>query len=1579
MTLPSTAKTPTSPPSVAPLAHDERIRAAELRSEAQLTNDRTQKAALLYEAGFVTEALLHQPAHAVQDYLSAYNSDNRSRLPLLSLLRMFERRSSYKNLARLYDAELRGARSPHEKAIALVDQACLDVIHEGDSQAVTARLWRALEHDVSGEAALLLEANRRAAADQDAAFKALLLRSESCDDAHHRGVLLLEVAAQREQAGELRAALEALRAATRGKPPHEIFLVALMRFARQHGFTSELVEACEQRAELIANELSERLVDPEPDQPLIELLRSRAVALWYEAARLRCTHLSDARGAIDCLSKALATRPDDLLLRKTRMLAYDLLEDRASAAEEAKALLEQGAEGEDAATLHFRLAEHALVAGDTARARESLMEAITSASGSIAADAILDDLLLDDGRHQDRIERRESRAAGADGERAGRWLLEAAQLAAHELGDATRARALFERAEAKFPGQVETARAAYGAALSTRDPALSNLALQLMLALELEEQERAALLLHGVDLADSEQRERELLALALDAREEREPLAQIARQRAAEAKDFALLSRAHETLSALSRRDDEAVAHLCCAARASVRGADLPRARELLERALGRDPAHAYAISLLEELLRRQGQGQELIELLRRAADGEQSGESAELALISAGLVAEKQGDAARARTLYETAARKRPGSVSALWCLSRLAQRTHDDALARDAQLRLADLELARGEPGVESLLAGELLDLQADAAEQAEPELARRLAPLLGNERLARHAALVLLVGGKLPAELRARALDVLEAHTEAGQKGIVAREQLSQALSAGEPHARLFDLSEEVLRLLPKDVWASFCKSCVPLPHDEEGHANLLLSLAELCGDANARRALTAEARWTERLYRSGALGGEPASAADASAARVLLESAAPARDDALRVAALSALEARFDGAERAELVLARGSALLARGDAVEALRCARELLRADPTDPCALELKRVAGRAAGDFRAVVEAGEALAAQLDGDFALSLLEESAMVRSDELDDPPGAERILGEVLARAPARPVAYARLHDLLAEKSDTAELIALVAARTKHVHDAEQLAKLFYELARLQRARGELELALDAIDNVLMLEENVGALALRVEIHSARQEWDEAVAALEAMAVASGVPKAQRRLARLGAADFLEHRLGRPRDALLQLDKVREDGHEDLPLLVRIADVAERAHEVQRAVEALALAAARAPLSERIRLSLRRARLARDTLGRSDQAIVAFREVLDDDPEQREAVRELWALTNDRAAIACFEQAARANLQSAPLDSQPLRDLRMWADLVGERDAAFAALLGLSVLAHVDEEERRQCDAAIRRAFPAQLRAGVALTSKELAPLLAPALDARYANLLRTLFSAAAEIDQLEPGRFGVGRGQRLSTREPSALRDEAAAMAGALGVTLGDIYVGGNDLLRIAALPGDGSVSLVLGMGVSAPLGPTRRHQLALQLAACRLESLPLLSRGNVHAARLVWAALVAAEWPLPDALADEDLGDLPRSMGRVLPRKLRKALPELARSLPDGGTDVQRQCALLLAHTRRLALLIGGDLQAGLDDAVGALPSREVIARSPAAIDLIRTWTSAPLAALRKKLGLSL
>ena len=118
-----------------PERSDARARVRQLRAEAGLTSDRVAKALLLYEAGYLNEILLHQPAQAVQDYLSAYNADNRLRLSLAALVRMFERRRSYKNLTRLYEAELRSARSPTEVGTALTDQAVLAAV-SGEPRAL---------------------------------------------------------------------------------------------------------------------------------------------------------------------------------------------------------------------------------------------------------------------------------------------------------------------------------------------------------------------------------------------------------------------------------------------------------------------------------------------------------------------------------------------------------------------------------------------------------------------------------------------------------------------------------------------------------------------------------------------------------------------------------------------------------------------------------------------------------------------------------------------------------------------------------------------------------------------------------------------------------------------------------------------------------------------------------------------------------------------------------------------------------------------------------------------------------------------------------------------------------------------------------------------------------------------------------------------------------------------------------------------------------------------------------------------------------------------------------------------------
>jgi hypothetical protein len=1570
-----TQKTETMPPakpgSFVPPSHEVEARIQELRSEAQTASDRAQKAALLYEIAHLEETVLLNSGRAVQNYLAAYNADSRMRLPLYALLRMFERKRSHKNLQRLYDAELRSARTAAERATALIDQGVLAIVAASDLEVARARLEQALEHDPESlDALLLLEWNRRAVHDEQRAAQALFRRAQLTDDPLLRGTLLLEVAALREQAGDVGSALEALKAAALGDAQHEGFLIALSRFARQHGHTQELVEATEKHAELIEADLATSRGGE--DAAPVEL-KARAVALWYEAARLRCGSLGDAEGALSCLAKALALRPDDILLRQTRMLAYDMLEDRERAAQQAEQLLSEGVTGEHAAALHFRLAENALVRGDLDNARTSMMEAIAQAGGSIAADTMLDDLLLDEERHRERIERREARAAAADPARSSRWLLEAALIAAHELRDQAQSSELFRRALGKAKGNPDLLREAYGAALDVQNDETAQLALDGLLGLSLDDDEWPALVHHRVELGNGAASE--VLAKYLDDPRGRHVLPHLAREHAAEAKDYALLARSHGTLADCVVRSEDSVAHLCAAARAALRANEAARAEAFLHKALERAPGNRYAVTLLEEALRSRGENEEVVQLLRKTAEAQTGTRDAELSLLLAGAAAEAAADKVHAAQSYEEAADRNPKSVGPLWALLRLGERTADPALELSAREGLAAREQSDHRASIETLLLAEHYDLLSDKPELAEQNLMATLDdPAVGHHAAA---ALALLRGADALkrrhalATLRDRAGDSSSAFMRAIGQETALQEELKHETRAAV---------DQLLAATPTDRWALYTRT-VDAQQKPLEHAESLEALAAQLKDPNLRDASRAAALHA-RLLGEGKFDAEA----------VTYENMGPAlarrfagfvdvANAAQRARALTVYEENADDGERAEILHALTRSRLLAGDAKGACQAAREALAIDANDLTALEALRVAARRSGAFRDAADACDKLAQHTEGDLWAQLLEESAALRMDYFSDNEGALSRLRRIHEAYPARPITYGRLHDLVAQTEDSQALIDLVFDRTEQIDDAAELARLFYELARLYRAGGDLEAALGAIDNLLMLEEHVGGRALAVEIHSARGNFVEAVEALRALAVCNDVPKAQKRLARLGAADFLENRLRDPDGALDELHKLDEEGHGDLALYLRMADVAERTNKLERAIQALDKASSLSRGDQRVDVLMRTAALYAEKLSRPRDAENAYERVLSLRPGHSDAALKFAALTKDDArreqVLGRFEAEVRAECQAHPLDGDALRKLLTIANLRVQPDVSFIALSALSSLGLANLGERDATDVAVRKMLGARVDASSTLDGATLRELLTPPADEKYLLLTQTLFSAAGEIDQLEPGRFGVGRAQRVSPRETNHVREEVNAMMLALGIKPGDFYVGGDEATRALAMPRDNECGFVVGVGVTAPLSTMRRHQVALQLAAVHLRTLPLVARAPAQTLRLVLAALAVADCPLPAKVPREALAEDMKLLGKHLPRRVRKSLSELGKGLSEDADRLERHLRLQARHTRRLALLLGGDVGAALESLLGTLPKKEAIANSEDALDLIRAWTSAPMATLRRRVGL--
>ena len=1158
-----------------------------------------------------------------------------------------------------------------------------------------------------------------------------------------------------------------------------------------------------------------------------------------------------------------------------------------------------------------------------------------------------------------------------------------------------RARALFAQADALAPGSAPLLYEAYGAALDLRDDELARFALDRLLGLDLQPDERAALVHHRYELGDAADR----LAL-VDAELTRgeasgsaPEIPRAALTQAAQAREYARLAQLHEALAAASDDSDAKVAEQCAAARAWVRAGEPARARTLLVSVLEQEPAQRYALTLLEEVMRTQGDAAGAIELLRAAAAQRESARDTELHLLAAGAAAESAGEFEAAAASYREAASagdgRQAGSYGALWALLQLARRRGDSELERSAREALVAREEARGRGAVETLLLAEHLDLveQQPAAAQA------RLARALGDEDVGHHAAIALALSRTAPLEMREQALELLATRATDSLRPALLRQLGGELIAHSGRPARVLDLAERVSVVRPDDRWAIWTRTHTRLSHQDDD-ASALESLAAITTDPQVADAARAEALWARQLAApeqplDAALEALPPTPDELGVelgpelAAVVAAVASPAHDAALRAQALDRLARDAEPELRPAALLALARAQLAQEDDVAAIETIEELLRLEPSSLAGWELAYVAARRRAHATLLAAAAEQLAALLEGEEALALLEEAADIHIDQLDDLPEAERLLGRALALEPTRARAYARLHECLVQRGDEAGLIALVRKRTTLIDDPEALLALYYELARRERKRGQIDAAFDAVDHALMLDdEHVGALALLADIHTARGDFAAAVGALERLAKGRDLPATQRRLALLGAADFLENRLADREGALARLEQLVEREPDDPKLALRVADLCERmgkeegrTEDARRAsLQRAAIALSRAveleqSVGARVALGLRLGDLLRDELAQKEAAAEWYARVLAWSPDQLAAARAHFAITADRAQLERTEQALRSRAQAAPRSAEPLRKLASLAAVTDDRALAHVALAALSALGDVRDDERAAWEESQRRVRALRIEAGRTLTDHELADLLTPPLEPHANALARAVFAAAAELDDLTPARFGVGRGQRVSAKEPSALRDELRALVGAVGETLDELYVGGSAATGVAALPRNGQLSFVLGPKVESPLAGSARHAVALQIAGAHLQTLPLLVRGARDGARLLWAAIAAEELPLPRGARRDDLGDLPRTVSKALPRRTRRSLAELIRALPDGGDGLVAHCSSALAYTRRLALALSGELEAALEEAG---------ADGEEALDLFQTWTSAALSASRRKLGLA-
>ena len=1620
----------------APIETIEAIAAAvgRLRAEVDATNDRPRKARLLNEAGEIQERGGDEPG-AARDYLAAYNADTSFREPLEGLVRLLERRRSLANLGKLVEALVAAAVTPEERARALTERAIFSEDVQKDLEGARGAAREATETGAIasdlGAAWLTLELVASKLGDAALREEALAGRAELAIDPTWKAMLLIDVAALAAASGDIDKAIEtAAKARDIGEGATWAATGAIERITRAEpglAGTDEArararlhAEALEARAEMVREALGNAARGDALGVPLHARTVEHATDLLLHAADSRRVSSELGRAAealdraLDMLGGSRPPRDDEptsgggpldvtsaveRLVLNARLRLAESVGDTALAAELARRRMVGETDGGVAASLAMRLAEHAASEGDLPKALEALSVATERDPVSAPARALKIDILdagttaADAARFAEELE--ELSKHYGTGEAQGRALLLASYVWGARADNAERAREALGQAEACGVGKELVARLGRSLASLRNDDAWYEAATRSLIECKPESElpllwvELARLRLAQNDEASATKATGALrgipegawLGRVLDGLTGGATGAGASGEEAVD--DKADSARARKAVEELAESVTEPHMRrslaVVCALRAHADG-DTETTVKHLSALAAEDAGDPLVAAYLGDMLRAAGERVAAAHVSRGVAEANENDPDLRAArFLESGLELWRLGDRASALAAFDAASAGAPDAMRPV--LVWAARGVDVDSL----EGRRRALEVGGGDAGS----AIERFALEATMGDPDEALSALAAVDIASSPNLRLAGALARLVWPRGAAEPEALA-GALETLSNAGDA--------AKRASAAE---RLRIMREDGSGASPDDVaaaalgWLDAGGGAVAAVEwlaaamatgDAAKEIPARRALADFLSD-EAREAMLASATLIDAILQPGET--LPLVPGSSQAARLAnLELSPPGCDPRRRAAALSELDGALgEEGELDGLALAAWSSLAA-GDGATALDIFRTVTAARADDLQAWEGMRAAAEKLSDREAYAIACEQLGTRCSSPARGAAFWEQAALSWTKLGNPTGSspfdariEAALDASFTRDPTRIAAFDRLFRRVRDRKDADKLLDLVARRLEVTDDPQEIAKLYWEMARVLREKGDPDGALEALEHVTMFDENhVGALALTGEIFIRRGMFAEAAEKLARLSTIQAAPPQNRITAGVAAVDLYENKLGRHDLALQVLLALHQAQLTTLPVRERLARAAARTGSWAEATRILEeLMNERPERDGRIEAARLAIAIHRDRLHQPHRAIAAVTKLLEESPGDGEALDVVVGLDPNipqrQTILERGRDAILLALHEVPGNLDNQRRLARISHALGDGSLEQSALSCAVALGGPDgSSEQMIVLLGSRKPRLPQ----VVLTEPMVRQILAPGDDGPIAELFVALGPTLAEALGPQLAALGVHpKKDRIDPRAGLSLRNEIASWAGAFGITTFDLYVGGKDAGGVQGIPGE-TPAIVVGSGVNAPLSPTTRARVARELLAIVRGTTVTRWRDDTTVAAIVVAACNIAKVPF-DHPPFAVLAEVERLIGKAINRKAKGLIQPICKMVVQSGQDARQWAARARASQGRVAALASGDVSVVLADVFGEPIERlGGVARDDLrAHELLRFVLSRPYFELRRSLGL--
>jgi hypothetical protein len=408
---------------------------------------------------------------------------------------------------------------------------------------------------------------------------------------------------------------------------------------------------------------------------------------------------------------------------------------------------------------------------------------------------------------------------------------------------------------------------------------------------------------------------------------------------------------------------------------------------------------------------------------------------------------------------------------------------------------------------------------------------------------------------------------------------------------------------------------------------------------------------------------------------------------------------------------------------------------------------------------------------------------------------------------------------------------------------------------------------------------------------------------------------------------------IAAVDLYENRLNQLQQALDVLVGLHRGGLATLAVRERLARAAARTEAWETAVEVLEELMVQRETSEgRVEAARLALALYRDRIRIPTRAFTAVERLLQEAPADGEALDFVLsgALKNplSRNLLQRGRVATISELEKSPLDlerTQRVAEIAKKIDDSQLRQVSLGAVVALGggnsrILAELSELDTRIArvpqiavdDAVVARVKDPEDRGPIAELMRALAPTLTEALGPGLAAL-------------------GVGKRERIRPQDGLPLRNEVAAWVGALGLGEFELYVGGRDSGGVYAIPTE-TPSIVIGADAASPLSAVHRQALARELIALKLGTTIVRHRDAADIAALVVAACNLAQVAI-DSPPYAMVAEFERQIGKEIPRRVRKMLPELTAPIAATRADPIAWVRAAKSSVDRMAAVAIGDV----------------------------------------------